>query len=206
MGLCKKVVDSSEDDLVWEGLDVDVDVDDAKQQPQVTSISATHADVQQHPANIPTHRLAYSTVGTPDYISPEVLAAVVGGFMPTMSLNLHRSIGYFEERLRDGLRLVEPWHHTLRGLNENLLLLTSILLLLFRRCCCYCCCCFDKHQCLVGHTPFFDKTPVDTCRRILRWEHFYSLPREVASVVTPECSNFLGCLITGSSQRYTMIG
>lgn len=141
MGLCKKVVDS-DDDLIWEGLDVD-----EAQQTQPITIPAMSLD-SQHPASLPTHRLAYSTVGTPDYISPEVI-------------------------LKKGYGMDCDWW--------------SLGIILY--------------ECLVGHTPFFDKTPVDTCRRILRWEHFYSLPREVARVVTPECADFLSSLITGSSRR-----
>ena len=101
----------------------------------------------------PTHRervLAYSTVGTPDYIAPEVL-------LP--------SGGYGME--------CDWW---------------SMGIILY--------------ECLVGYTPFYADEPVTTCRKILRWEHFYHVPEEVRSVLSPECTDFLLALITDGTRRW----
>jgi serine/threonine protein kinase len=66
LGLCKKVHDTEEDEE-WEMLNIE-DPDGT----YTTTAEKTHDD-PAGAASKPTHRLAYSTVGTPDYIAPEVI-------------------------------------------------------------------------------------------------------------------------------------
>ena len=94
--------------------------------------------------------MAYSTVGTPDYIAPEVLAAQNGasGYSYTTA--------------------VDWW---------------SLGVIMF--------------ECLVGYTPFYAEDPVTTCRKILRWRQCLELPAETESKLSPECIDFLTCLLAG---------
>jgi serine/threonine kinase 38 len=68
LGLCKKVHDTNdEDEEDWEMLNIE-DADGSL----MTTAEKTTAEETANAAK-PTHRLAYSTVGTPDYIAPEVI-------------------------------------------------------------------------------------------------------------------------------------
>lgn len=98
--------------------------------------------------------MAYSTVGTPDYIAPEVLAAQNGasGYSYTSA--------------------VDWW---------------SLGVIMF--------------ECLVGYTPFYAEDPVTTCRKILRWRQCLEMPSEVKSKLSPECIDFLSCLLAGPESR-----
>jgi len=99
----------------------------------------------------PTHRdriLAYSTVGTPDYVAPEVL-------------------------LQQGYGMECDWW--------------SLGIILY--------------ECLVGYTPFYADEPVTTCRKILRWQHYFEIPDNVLSVVSPECVSFMQALLQGGATR-----
>lgn len=98
--------------------------------------------------------MAYSTVGTPDYIAPEVLAAQNGasGYSYTTA--------------------VDWW---------------SLGVIMF--------------ECLVGYTPFYAEDPVTTCRKILRWRQCLELPAETKSQLSPECIDFLSCLLAGPESR-----
>lgn len=110
------------------------------------------------PSNMPdgkTRReMAYSTVGTPDYIAPEVLAAQNGasGYSYTTA--------------------VDWW---------------SLGVIMF--------------ECLVGYTPFYAEDPVTTCRKILRWRQCLELPAETEAKLSPECIDFLTCLLAGPESR-----
>jgi len=110
------------------------------------------------PANMPNGKarreMAYSTVGTPDYIAPEVLAAQNGasGYSYTTA--------------------VDWW---------------SLGVIMF--------------ECLVGYTPFYAEDPVTTCRKILRWRQCLELPAETESKLSPECIDFLTCLLAGPDCR-----
>jgi serine/threonine protein kinase len=99
-------------------------------------------------------QMAYSTVGTPDYIAPEVLAAQNGasGYSYTCA--------------------VDWW---------------SLGVIMF--------------ECLVGYTPFYADDPVTTCRKILRWRQCLEMPAETKSQLSPECIDFLSCLLAGPESR-----
>ncbi|KAL3942342.1 MAG: hypothetical protein SGBAC_003441 [Bacillariaceae sp.] len=98
--------------------------------------------------------MAYSTVGTPDYIAPEVLAAQNGasGYSYTTA--------------------VDWW---------------SLGVIMF--------------ECLVGYTPFYAEDPVTTCRKILRWRQCLEMPGETKAQLSPECIDFLSCLLAGPESR-----
>jgi serine/threonine protein kinase len=99
----------------------------------------------------PTHRdriLAYSTVGTPDYVAPEVL-------------------------LQQGYGMECDWW--------------SLGIILY--------------ECLVGYTPFYADEPVTTCRKILRWQHYFEIPDNVLSAISPECVSFMQALLQGGATR-----
>jgi serine/threonine protein kinase len=98
--------------------------------------------------------MAYSTVGTPDYIAPEVLAAQNGasGYSYTTA--------------------VDWW---------------SLGVIMY--------------ECLVGYTPFYAEDPVTTCRKILRWRQCLEIPAEIKTQLSPECIDFLSCLLAGPESR-----
>lgn len=98
--------------------------------------------------------MAYSTVGTPDYIAPEVLAAQNG------------ASGY------SYTHTVDWW---------------SLGVIMF--------------ECLVGYTPFYADDPVTTCRKILRWRQCLEMPAETKAQLSPECIDFLSCLLAGPESR-----
>jgi serine/threonine protein kinase len=98
--------------------------------------------------------MAVSTVGTPDYIAPEVLAAQNG------------SSGY------SYTCAVDWW---------------SLGVIMF--------------ECLVGYTPFYADDPVTTCRKILRWRQCLEMPAETKKKLSPECLDFLSCLLAGPESR-----
>lgn len=99
-------------------------------------------------------KMAYSTVGTPDYIAPEVLAAQNG------------ASGY------SYTHTVDWW---------------SLGVIMF--------------ECLVGYTPFYADDPVTTCRKILRWRQCLEMPAETKAQLSPECIDFLSCLLAGPESR-----
>jgi len=98
--------------------------------------------------------MAYSTVGTPDYIAPEVLAAQNGasGYSYTCA--------------------VDWW---------------SLGVIMY--------------ECLVGYTPFYAEDPVTTCRKILRWRQCLEIPAETKAQLSPDCIDFLSCLLAGPESR-----
>mmetsp|Transcript_31815 Transcript_31815/g.38980 ORF Transcript_31815/g.38980 Transcript_31815/m.38980 type:complete len:433 (-) Transcript_31815:293-1591(-) len=98
--------------------------------------------------------MAYSTVGTPDYIAPEVLAAQNGasGYSYTCA--------------------VDWW---------------SLGVIMY--------------ECLVGYTPFYADDPVTTCRKILRWRQCLEIPHETKQQLSPDCIDFLSCLLAGPESR-----
>ena len=56
-------------------------------------------------------------------------------------------------------------------------------------------------ECLVGYTPFYAEDPVTTCRKILRWRQCLEMPAETKSQLSPECIDFLSCLLAGPESR-----
>jgi len=111
----------------------------------------------QRPNNLSSkarREMAYSTVGTPDYIAPEVLAAQNGasGYSYTCA--------------------VDWW---------------SLGVIMY--------------ECLVGYTPFYAEDPVTTCRKILRWRQCLEIPAETKAQLSPECIDFLSCLLAGPESR-----
>merc|ERR1719215_2441811 len=98
--------------------------------------------------------MAFSTVGTPDYIAPEVLAAQNGASGYSYSC------------------AVDWW---------------SLGVIMY--------------ECLVGYTPFYAEDPVTTCRKILRWRQCLEIPGETQSQLSPECIDFLSCLLAGPESR-----
>ena len=77
--------------------------------------------------------MAYSTVGTPDYIAPEVFG----------------QNGYGQE--------VDWW---------------SIGVMFF--------------EMVVGYPPFFSENPTDTCKKIIKWKEYFSIPADVGLSVEAE--------------------
>jgi len=57
------------------------------------------------------------------------------------------------------------------------------------------------YECLVGYTPFYAEDPVTTCRKILRWRQCLEIPGETQSQLSPECIDFLSCLLAGPESR-----
>ena len=138
LGLCKKI----EHDSLGGG-EVSIHAAEA-------AIGGENEPLRCHPTK-PTHReriLAYSTVGTPDYVAPEVL-------------------------LQQGYGMECDWW--------------SLGIILY--------------ECLVGYTPFYADEPVTTCRKILRWQHYFEIPDNVASVLSPECVSFMQALLQGGATR-----
>ncbi len=118
-----------------------------------------HNSVHDHHANIdnniniskPHHRervLVYSTVGTPDYIAPEVL--------------MQR--GYSKE--------CDWW---------------SLGVIMY--------------ECIVGYTPFYAEEPVQTCKKILRWQQHLEIPKEVERRVSASCLELLLRFLTDHTRR-----
>ncbi|CAN0010025.1 unnamed protein product [Ascophyllum nodosum] len=93
-------------------------------------------------------KLAFSTVGTPDYIAPEVLA-------------------------QKGYGLECDWW--------------SLGVIMY--------------ECLVGYTPFYAEDPVMTCRKILRWHQYLTVPEKVVQKLSPECTSFLRSFMCNASSR-----
>lgn len=124
--------------------------------PMQMSIEDGGATGDKPPQRDPKTRreMAYSTVGTPDYIAPEVLAAQNG------------SSGY------SYTSAVDWW---------------SLGVIMF--------------ECLVGYTPFYADDPVATCRKILRWRKCLEMPAETRASLSPECIDFLSCLLAGPESR-----
>lgn len=117
-------------------------------------VDLTH---QARPNNLSSkarREMAYSTVGTPDYIAPEVLAAQNGasGYSYTCA--------------------VDWW---------------SLGVIMY--------------ECLVGYTPFYAEDPVTTCRKILRWRQCLEIPAETKAQLSPDCIDFLSCLLAGPESR-----
>ena len=98
--------------------------------------------------------MAYSTVGTPDYIAPEVLAAQNGS----------SGVSYGAA--------VDWW---------------SLGVIMY--------------ECLVGYTPFYAEDPVQTCKKILRWQQFLKVPEETERTLSRECMHFMHELIKGAETR-----
>ena len=51
------------------------------------------------------------------------------------------------------------------------------------------------------YTPFYAEDPVTTCRKILRWRQCLELPADVKANLSPECIDFLSCLLAGPESR-----
>lgn len=144
LGLCKKV-DSSLSYSTWKAPRSSISITSPNQAANASTNVLT-------PRSRPSHRdraLAYSTVGTPDYIAPEVLLQQ----------------GYGKE--------CDWW---------------SLGVILY--------------ECLVGYTPFYADTPVETCRKILRWNENFEVPSDIAQSVSPQCLNFLQGLIQYADVRF----
>lgn len=57
------------------------------------------------------------------------------------------------------------------------------------------------YECLVGYTPFYADEPVQTCRKILRWQNFLEVPFSVECKLSPQCLSFLLSLLTDAAHR-----
>ena len=90
--------------------------------------------------------MAYSTVGTPDYIAPEVFG----------------QNGYGQE--------VDWW---------------SIGVMFF--------------EMVVGYPPFFSENPSDTCKKILKWKQYFSIPNDAN--LSPEAKSLIKSLVTTPENR-----
>jgi len=122
-------------------------------QPSGINVSTSGQKIKM-PTGKARREMAYSTVGTPDYIAPEVLAAQNGasGYSYTCA--------------------VDWW---------------SLGVIMY--------------ECLVGYTPFYAEDPVTTCRKILRWRQCLEIPAETKHQLSPECVDFLSCLLAGPESR-----
>jgi serine/threonine protein kinase len=136
LGLSKKMDNTLSLSLRARGQLEQPDTTDAAHKPPTTK--KTHR----------TRRLAWTTVGTPDYIAPEIL---------------QRS-GYGKE--------VDWW---------------SLGVIMY--------------ECLVGYPPFYADDPVSTCRKIMAWRTSLVLPREVASVLSVHCVDFMKKLLSAAPSR-----
>ena len=95
--------------------------------------------------------MAYSTVGTPDYIAPEVFGQK----------------GYGQE--------VDWW---------------SIGVMFF--------------EMVVGFPPFFSENPSDTCKKIVKWKEYFSIPSDAN--LSPEAENFILRMVTNAENRLGING
>ena len=95
--------------------------------------------------------IAYSTVGTPDYIAPEVFS----------------QNGYGEE--------ADWW---------------SIGVMFF--------------EMVVGFPPFFSEKPSDTCKKIVKWKEFFSIPSDAN--LSPEAENFILRMVSPPETRLGIHG
>jgi len=93
-----------------------------------------------------TRLMAYSTVGTPDYIAPEVFG----------------QNGYGQE--------VDWW---------------SIGVMFF--------------EMVVGYPPFFSENPSDTCKKILKWKQYFSIPNDAN--LSPEAKSLIKAMVTTPENR-----
>ena len=93
-----------------------------------------------------TRLMAYSTVGTPDYIAPEVFG----------------QNGYGQE--------VDWW---------------SIGVMFF--------------EMGVGYPPFFSENPSDTCKKILKWKQYFSIPNDAN--LSPEAKSLIKSMVTTPENR-----
>ena len=93
-----------------------------------------------------TRLMAYSTVGTPDYIAPEVFG----------------QNGYGQE--------VDWW---------------SIGVMFF--------------EMVVGYPPFFSENPSDTCKKILKWKQYFSIPNDAN--LSPEAKSLIKSMVTTPENR-----
>jgi serine/threonine protein kinase len=146
LGLCKKIEHDSLAGNQGVGDELSIHAVEAN-----TRNSLERAEMLPAPRHKPAHReriLAYSTVGTPDYVAPEVL----------------QQKGYGME--------CDWW---------------SLGIILY--------------ECLVGYTPFYADEPVTTCRKILRWQHYFEIPESVVSTISPECVGFMQALLRGGTDR-----
>ena len=95
--------------------------------------------------------IAFSTVGTPDYIAPEVFS----------------QNGYGEE--------ADWW---------------SIGVMFF--------------EMVVGFPPFFSENPSDTCKKIVKWKEYFSIPSDAN--LSPEAENFILRMVSPSDTRLGIHG
>lgn len=116
--------------------------------PGASTASLTKAEEGKSRPHHRDRNLVYSTVGTPDYIAPEVLMQK----------------GYGKD--------CDWW---------------SLGVIMY--------------ECLVGYTPFYADEPVQTCKKILRWQNYLEVPMEVESKLSAECLSFLLMLLSDSSRR-----
>ena len=57
-----------------------------------------------------------------------------------------------------------------------------------------------SHFCVVVSIDVADD-PVTTCRKILRWRQCLEMPAETKAQLSPECIDFLSCLLAGPESR-----
>eukprot|EP01042_Synura_sphagnicola_P029433 gene29433-37967_t len=57
------------------------------------------------------------------------------------------------------------------------------------------------YECLIGFTPFYADTPVETCRKILQWNDNLDIPEEVIDTLSEPCIEFMLALIADAPER-----
>mmetsp|Transcript_21607 Transcript_21607/g.36355 ORF Transcript_21607/g.36355 Transcript_21607/m.36355 type:complete len:587 (-) Transcript_21607:242-2002(-) len=150
LGLCKKVEETGVTgvDLVSINKHCNGQGGGQTDAPGASTAGLSKADGSKSKPHHRDRNLVYSTVGTPDYIAPEVLMQK----------------GYGKD--------CDWW---------------SLGVIMY--------------ECLVGYTPFYADEPVQTCKKILRWQNYLEVPMEVESKLSAECLSFLLMLLSDSSRR-----
>lgn len=57
------------------------------------------------------------------------------------------------------------------------------------------------YECLIGFTPFYADTPVETCKKILQWNECLDIPEEVVETLSDPCVDFMLALIADADDR-----
>jgi serine/threonine protein kinase len=57
------------------------------------------------------------------------------------------------------------------------------------------------YECLIGFTPFYADTPVETCKKILQWNDHLDIPEEVMDTLSEPCIECMLGLIADSPER-----
>lgn len=62
------------------------------------------------------------------------------------------------------------------------------------------------YECLVGYTPFYADEPVQTCKKIMKFDHNLSVPESLLKTASPQCIDFMLHLLTYADKRLGLNG